>query len=128
MGKFFKGLAITGAAIGLAAVAGAAYGLYKWSKDEDSEDIKLVFGGPNGIRISKDEETGKFTVDTRYDWQNDPEFCDDEECECCCEDEADECCCEEEPCECGEEAADDAEADSCCCEAEEPKEAEDPQE
>jgi len=125
MGKLGKVLA-AGAGIvvaaGAAATAGIVVGLKKWAKDEESQDIKIVFGGDYGLKISKGAAPGEFQIDTKYDWQNDPDFVDEidedeESCECDVEVvEADECCCAEEVpvesgCDCAEEAA---------CECEEP--------
>ena len=125
MGKLGKVLA-AGAGIvvaaGAAATAGIVVGLKKWAKDEESQDIKIVFGGDYGLKISKGAAPGEFQIDTKYDWQNDPDFVDEidedeESCECDVEVvEADECrCAEEVPvesgCDCAEEAA---------CECEEP--------
>ena len=64
------------AVAGAAAVVGVAAGLKKWAGDEDSDSIKLALGGKKGIAILKGEAPGTFTVDTNYDWQNDPEFAD----------------------------------------------------
>ena len=64
------------AVAGTAAVAGIAAGLKKWANDEDSDSIKLALGGKKGLAILKGEKPGTFTVDTCYDWQNDPEFAD----------------------------------------------------
>ena len=125
MGKLGKVLA-AGAGIvvaaGAAATAGIVVGLKKWAKDEESQDIKIVFGGDYGLKISKGAAPGEFQIDTKYDWQNDPDFVDEidedeESCECDVEVvDAEECgCAEEVPvesgCDCAEEAA---------CECEEP--------
>ncbi len=64
--------------LGIAAVGAALVGLNRWAKDEDSDSIRIVFG-KKGIMIRKNTETGKYEVDTNYDWKSDPEFCDDDE-------------------------------------------------
>jgi len=125
MGKLGKVLA-AGAGIvvaaGAAATAGIVVGLKKWAKDEESQDIKIVFGGDYGLKISKGENPGEFQIDTRYDWQNDPDFVDEiEEDECCgeCDVEVVEeacCCAEEVPAESGEACCCKEEAAECCCE------------
>ena len=107
-----------GTIAGIAAVAltGAAIGLYKWSKDEDSDCVRVVIGG-KGIRISKTGEPSKFQVETNYDWKSDPDFCDCENCDCEeCECEEDGCCKEKEDCCCRcveveEEKTEEADAD-----------------
>ena len=117
------------AVVGAAAAASIAYGLKKWSKDEDSNEIKITTGGKNGLHIQKTED-GKYIVDTKYDWASDPDFCD---CEDCCEDdevvidisEEEPCCCEEECCcddievEIVEAEVEEAPAEECCCGCEE---------
>ena len=118
-GKILSVAAGVTAVVGAAAAASVAYGLKKWSKDEDSNEIKLTTGGKYGLHIQKTED-GKFVVDTKYDWASDPDFCD---CEECCEDDDvvidisdDECCCE-----CGCEETAEAPAEECCCGCEEEK-------
>lgn len=64
--------------IGIAALGGVLVGLNRWSKDEDSDSIRIALG-KKGIMIRKNTETGKYEVDTNYDWKSDPEFCDDDE-------------------------------------------------
>ena len=131
MGKLGKVL-LAGAGIvvaaGAAATAGIAVGLKKWAKDEDSQDIKIVFGGDYGLKISKGANAGEFQIDTKYDWQNDPDFIDEieeDEDDCQCEVEVveeDACCCAEEvPVESGCDCAEEAECkcgETCCCEEE----------
>ena len=123
-GKILSVAAGVTAVVGAAAAAGVAYGLKKWSKDEDSNDIKITTGGKYGLHIQKTDD-GKYVVDTKYDWASDPDFCD---CEDCCEDEDvvidisdDECCCEAE-CECDDIEVEivEAPAEECCscCEEE----------
>lgn len=127
MGKLGKVLAAGAGVIvaaGAAATAGIVVGLKKWAKDEESQDIKIVFGGEYGLKITKGEKPGEFQIDTKYDWQNDPDFIDEiaedeccgecdvevveEEAPCCCAEEvpvesgSECCCCEEEPCKCEE--------------------------
>ena len=125
-GKILGVAAGVTAIVGAAAAAGVAYGLKKWSKDEDSNEIKLTTGGKYGLHIQKTED-GKYVVDTKYDWASDPDFCD---CEDCCEeddvvidisdDECD-CCCGEAECECDDIEVEIVEepAEGCCCGCEE---------
>ncbi|MBQ8830625.1 MAG: hypothetical protein IJ017_03400 [Oscillospiraceae bacterium] len=125
-GKILSVAAGVTAVVGAAAAASVAYGLKKWSKDEDSNDIKITTGGKYGLHIQKTED-GKYVVDTKYDWASDPDFCD---CEDCCEDDdvvidiSDDCCCEAE-CECGCEDIEveivEESAEECCCGCEEEK-------
>ena len=122
-GKILSVAAGVTAVVGAAAAEGVAYGLKKWSKDEDSNDIKITTGGKYGLHIQKTDD-GKYVVDTKYDWASDPDFCD---CEDCCEDEDvvidisdDECCCEAE-CDCDDIEVEivEAPAEECCCGCEE---------
>ena len=123
-GKFLSVAAGVTAVVGAAAAAGIAYGLKKWSKDEDSDEIKITTGGKYGLHIQK-AEGGKFVVDTKYDWASDPDFCDCED-DCCCDDEVvidiseDDCCCEAE-CDCDDIEVEivEAPAEECCCGCEE---------
>ncbi len=100
-------------AAGAAATAGILAGLKNWADDEDSQDIKIVFG-EKALKIAKGEKKGEYSIDTHYDWQNDPDFIeeieeDEEDCvpvvevvteePCCCEEEG-ACCCEEAEGEC----------------------------
>ena len=146
MSKKFLGTALkvtagVAVAAGAVAAAGFVYGLKKWSKDEDSDEIKITTGGKNGLHIQKTED-GKYLVDTKYDWASDPNFCDDETA--AAEDggividiSGEKCGCEDENCACGEETAEnntaeeetaeksDNEETSCeCCEAEKAEESE----
>ena len=121
-GKILSVAAGVTAVVGAAAAASVAYGLKKWSKDEDSNEIKLTTGGKYGLHIQKTED-GKFVVDTKYDWASDPDFCD---CEDCCEDDevvidiSEDC-----ECECGCDCDDieveivEEPAEGCCCGCEE---------
>ncbi len=127
-GKILSVAAGVTAVVGAAAAASVAYGLKKWSKDDDSNDIKITTGGKYGLHIQKTED-GKYVVDTKYDWASDPDFCD---CEDCCEDDDvvidisdDDCCCEAE-CDCDdieveivEAPVEEAPAQECCCGCEE---------
>ena len=122
-GKIVSVAAGVTAVVGAAAAAGLAYGLKKWAKDEDSNEIKITTGGKNGLHIQKTED-GKYIVDTKYDWASDPDFCD---CEDCCEDDevvidisAVQVSIGEDECDCDDievEIVEEPEAE-CCCEEE----------
>ena len=124
-GKIVSVAAGVTAVVGAAAAAGLAYGLKKWAKDEDSNEIKITTGGKNGLHIQKTED-GKYIVDTKYDWASDPDFCD---CEDCCEDDevvidisAVQVSIGEDECDCDDievEIVEEPEAECCCgCEEE----------
>ena len=121
-GKVLSVAAGVTAVVGAAAAASIAYGLKKWSKDEDSNEIKITTGGKNGLHIQKTED-GKYIVDTKYDWASDPDFCD---CEDCCEDDeviidiSGEACCDAEcDCEVNKFGIEEDPVEECCCGCEE---------
>ena len=103
LGKFIGTVAAVtvGAAAGITAGAAiaAVVGFKKWSKDEDSDCVRIVLGNTRGIRLTKTGEADKYEIELNYDWQADPDFMDCENCAGCCEDcEGDgecNCCCVE---------------------------------